>query len=61
MIEDSDWIAVHKAQGAIEPEEDYQHYKLNFNACGTLEVIAKGLELVAQQVDASESKPAGDP
>ena len=44
-IENSAWIAEHRAQGARAPEEPLRHFKLCFNACGVLEVIASQIEV----------------
>lgn len=45
-IQDSRWIADHLRQGARSPNEELRHFRLCFNACGTLDVIATTMELV---------------
>ena len=41
VIENSKWLKEHLDQEVITLEEGHKHYKLNFNACGQFEVIAK--------------------
>ena len=38
----SSWIAEHIQQRVIAESAEYKHYKLNFNAWGQFEVLAKG-------------------
>jgi hypothetical protein len=38
----SSWIAEHVQQRIIKESAGYKHYKLNFNAWGQFEVLAKG-------------------
>ena len=40
VIQHSDWIKAHIEQGTVTEEEHYQHFRLNFNELGQLEVIA---------------------
>ena len=44
-IENSVWLKEHYRQGVIEKNEVYKHFKLNFNACGQLEILASGYEV----------------
>ena len=43
VIANSEWLREHVAQRSIEENEGYVHYRLNFNACGTLQVLAKSI------------------
>jgi hypothetical protein len=43
IISHSEWLREHIAQGSIEVNDGYFHYRLNFNACGTLQVLAKSI------------------
>ena len=36
---DSEWLALHIAQGAIPKEQEAHHFRFNFNACGQFEVL----------------------
>ncbi|WP_027856635.1 hypothetical protein [Marinobacterium jannaschii] len=42
IITDSQWLAEHVKQGEIGPQEEYKHYKFDFNGNGQLEVISNG-------------------
>ena len=42
IIAESKWLAEHIKQGEIGAQEDYKHYKFNFNGNGQLEVISNG-------------------
>lgn len=44
-IKNSSWIADHIRQGARSADEELRHFRLCFNACGTLDVIAATMEL----------------
>ncbi len=44
-ILNSQWLATHRQENAIDPLEPQRHFKLNFNACGQLEVLAKDMAL----------------
>jgi hypothetical protein len=39
-IADSEWLRLHLSQSAISENEDYKHYKFNFNGCGQFEILA---------------------
>jgi len=45
-ILNSQWLEAHRKENAIEPLELQRHFKLNFNACGQLEVLAADMVLV---------------
>lgn len=45
VIENSDWMAEHLAQNSFSPDGGYKHYRLNFNAGGSLQVIAREIRL----------------
>jgi hypothetical protein len=36
---DSEWLALHIAQGAIPEKQVTHHFRFNFNACGQFEVL----------------------
>ncbi|WP_309046007.1 hypothetical protein [Marinobacter sediminicola] len=42
IITESKWLAEHIKQGEIGAQEEYKHYKFNFNGNGQLEVISNG-------------------
>ncbi len=42
LITDSSWLTEHLKQGEVGAQEDYKHYKFNFNGNGQLEVISNG-------------------
>lgn len=42
IIENSFWVAEHRKQGVIGENEEYRHYKFNFNSLGQFEAIANG-------------------
>ena len=42
VITNSEWLAEHIKQGEIGTQEEYKHYKFNFNGNGQLEVISNG-------------------
>jgi hypothetical protein len=42
IIIESAWLAEHVKQGEIGAQEEYKHYKFNFNGNGQLEVISNG-------------------
>ncbi len=42
IIAESEWLAEHIKQGEIGAQEEYKHYKFNFNGNGQLEVISNG-------------------
>jgi hypothetical protein len=46
-ISDSVWIEQHRNQGCLWATQSFHHYKLNFNAAGTLEVICTKVERAA--------------
>jgi hypothetical protein len=50
IIHGSEWLRLHFEQKEIEASEGYRHYRLNFNAAGTLQVIAKEIKKEAEQV-----------
>ncbi|PCJ55341.1 MAG: hypothetical protein COA79_21095 [Planctomycetota bacterium] len=43
IIEDSEWVNEHINQDIIGPNDNYIHYKLNFNSTGQFEVISANL------------------
>lgn len=45
-IRNSNWITSHYCQGAREPSENLRHFRLCFNACGTLDVISGDMNKV---------------
>jgi hypothetical protein len=45
-VRDSSWLARQAKLQAVEPES-YVHYKLCFNACGSLDVLCRGVETAA--------------
>lgn len=45
-IQNSNWIASHYRQQTILPAEKLRHFRLCFNAWGTLDVIASEMEIV---------------
>lgn len=45
VIINSEWLAKHVEQEVIGAQENYQHYKFNFNENGQLEVISNGFEV----------------
>ena len=45
IILNSEWLQQHVKQRAIGDEKDYNHYRLNFNASGCLQVIARGIQV----------------
>lgn len=49
IIHQSKWLQMHFAQGEAPPGAGYRHYRLNFNASGSLEVIAR--EMVLERDD----------
>ncbi len=49
VIHNSTWLKTHFDQHAISEKEDFRHYRLNFNAAGTLQVIAKSIRNTAEQ------------
>lgn len=60
IIHDSEWLREHLAQRSVEEGENYKHYRLNFNAEGSLQVIARDLEIKAEQIsDGNAGKPHG--
>ena len=46
IIHNSDWLQQHVDQRSIENNERYNHYRLNFNAAGTLQVIAREIKVI---------------
>ncbi len=44
-IHDSEWLAEYKAQIQLGSPESVRHYKLCFNAIGTLDVLASGFKM----------------
>ena len=50
VIENSDWMAEHLAQNSFSPYSGYKHYRLNFNAGGSLQVIAREIRLRTEHV-----------
>ena len=44
-IEGSAWLALHREQHAVEAQEPIRHFRLNFNACGQLDVLAEEMVL----------------
>ena len=44
-IVNSEWVAKHLVEQVRAPEEKFRHFKLCFNACGVLEVIASKIEV----------------
>ena len=48
IVVGSDWVTRHLDGGSIMVKERYRHYKLCFNAIGVLQVIATGLDVLAQ-------------
>jgi hypothetical protein len=47
-IANSDWLALHREQEAVAPEESMRHFRLNFNAWGQLEVLAEDMMLLSR-------------
>jgi len=45
VIHESEWLAKHSKMGYASVEKGFRHFRLNFNAEGTLEVIAKSIRL----------------
>jgi len=45
VLHDSEWVAELRRQGAVADSEQVEHYRLNFNATGSLEVAAAGWAL----------------
>jgi hypothetical protein len=41
IINNSKWLALHVSQNYIQKNQEYRHLKINFNACGSLEVLCK--------------------
>ena len=60
IIHNSEWLRKHIAQNAINERQGYNHYRLNFNASGTLQVLARGISIEnAEQVGGCDGeKPA---
>jgi hypothetical protein len=42
LIEHSQWLDEHERQCGLNSDHRYKHFKFNFNACGSLEVICSG-------------------
>lgn len=59
IIHNSEWLREHLRQGTIVVGEGYRHYRFNFNACGTLQVLAKGIERHAWSAAISCDADAG--
>lgn len=49
IVHDSPWLAKHREVGTLMPSENHRHFKLCFNAAGVLQVLASGLEFLAEQ------------
>ena len=49
IIHNSEWLKEHLGQNSVEENEGYYHYRLNFNAAGTLQVLARDIQLKPEQ------------
>lgn len=49
IIHNSEWLKEHLSQRSVEENEGYKHYRLNFNAEGTLQVLARDLQIKPEQ------------
>ena len=38
-ILNSEWLQAHQREGVIDIDQQFHHYRLNFNACGSFELI----------------------
>ncbi|NOU48985.1 hypothetical protein HG263_00275 [Pseudoalteromonas sp. JBTF-M23] len=43
IVHDSEWVKEHLRQGEAWDDENWYHYKLNFNAAGVVEVLCSRL------------------
>lgn len=50
VIDNSEWMTEHLAQNSFASDDGFKHYRLNFNAGGTLEVIARCIQTRTEQV-----------
>jgi hypothetical protein len=44
VIDDSSWLAHHVPTRAMHSEQEYKHFRFDFNACGSLEVVCISFE-----------------
>lgn len=47
-VHDSPWLADQLRLGSTPDPQDFTHYRLCFNACGVLDVLARRLELITE-------------